>query len=43
MSPSIMTQIPPVLVAGLFWLALLIALVGAAWWVLRAGARGGAL
>lgn len=43
MSPTIMTQLPPVLVAGLFWLALLVALVGAAWWVLRAGARGGAL
>jgi cytochrome c-type biogenesis protein CcmH len=27
----------------MFWLALLVALVGAAWWVLRAGARGGAL
>jgi cytochrome c-type biogenesis protein CcmH len=38
-----MTQIPPVLVTGMFWLALLVALVGAAWWVLRAGARGGAL
>lgn len=43
MSPFIMTQIPPILVAGMFWLALLVALVGAAWWVLRAGARGGAL
>ncbi|AMS28790.1 hypothetical protein AEM38_03770 [Hyphomonadaceae bacterium UKL13-1] len=43
MSPSIMTQLPPVLIAGLFWLALLVSLVGAAWWVLRAGARGGAL
>jgi cytochrome c-type biogenesis protein CcmH len=35
-----MTLLPPVLIAGLFWLALLLALVGAAWWVLRAGARG---
>lgn len=43
MSPFIMTQIPPILVAGMFWLALLVALVGAAWWVLRAGARGGVL
>lgn len=43
MSPFIMTQFPPFLAAGLFWLALLVALVGAAWWVLRAGARGGAL
>ena len=43
MSPFIMTQLPPILVAGMFWLALLVALVGAAWWVLRAGARGGAL
>ncbi|MEY3233162.1 MAG: hypothetical protein RL230_433 [Pseudomonadota bacterium] len=38
-----MTEIPPVLVSGMFWLALLVALVGSAWWVLRAGARGGAL
>lgn len=43
MSPFIMTHLPPFLVAGLFWLSLLVALVGAAWWVLRAGARGGAL
>lgn len=43
MSPFIMTQLPPLLVTGLFWLSLLVALVGAAWWVLRAGARGGAL
>lgn len=40
MSPFNMTHLPPVLIAGLFWLALLVALVGAAWWVLRAGARG---
>lgn len=43
MSPFIMTQLPPILIAGLFWLAVLLALVGAAWWVLRAGARGGLL
>ncbi|OYU78071.1 MAG: c-type cytochrome biogenesis protein CcmI [Alphaproteobacteria bacterium PA3] len=43
MSPFIMTQLPPVFVAGSFWLVLLLTLVGAAWWVLRAGARGGSL
>ncbi len=43
MSPSIMTQLPPILVVGTFWLAVLVALVAAAWWMLRAGARGGAL
>jgi cytochrome c-type biogenesis protein CcmH len=43
MSPCIMALPPPVLVNGLFWFSLVVALVAAAWWVLRAGARGGKL
>lgn len=43
MSPNIMFDIPALFSTGTFWLALLAALVGAAWWVLRAGARGQSL